>query len=56
MKSSLGGIADGLRTSGILVRTLEYLGGGGGHSTINIVLASHPAATGSIPGIPKKFF
>ena len=30
-------------------------GGGGGHSTVDSILASHPAATGSILGVPKIF-
>ena len=29
--------------------------GGGPHSTMDSVLASHPAAPGSILGVPKKF-
>ena len=30
--------------------------GGGPHSTMDSILASHPTAPGSIPGIPKIFY
>ena len=41
----------------ITEQTLDVLGGGGGraHNAIDSILALHPVAPGSIPGIPKNF-
>ena len=38
----------------ITEQTLDVLGGGRAHYTIDSIVALHPVAPGSIPGIPQK--